>query len=159
MFKKPKSRPLTWGRFRVNAVRTTHKPAKEQYGDYTGYKPDIDEDAAYEPFVEGMDKVGEKDTACIKTAYQRAIVSVPIAVKPYSVAGPTNTLCCSDPVITKVRWTGEPERICYFTITQEICVEVPVQFGAEAFAGAPGVKCLSASLDDCEDCLESDDAI
>lgn len=158
MFKHPKPRPMTWGRFHVHAAKAMPKQVNADYREYvnTGLD-DTNEDFMRESFGEHTDKTVKKYGACVKTAYQRALVTVPISVKPYSVAGPTNTLCCADPVITNVRWSGSKERVCFFTITQEICVEIPIHFGAEAFAGVPGVDCLNTSLDDCEDCIETDD--
>jgi hypothetical protein len=154
MFKQLKTRPMTWGRYHVHAAKIMPKQIDTESLEYMDSKHDIAEQTAYKTLEKDLDI---KNSTCIKIAYQRALVTVPVAVKPYSVAGPTNTLCCSDPVITNVRWKGSKEQVCYFTITQEICVEIPVHFGAEAHVGLPGVDCLGTSLEDCEDCMESDD--
>lgn len=154
MFKQTEPRPIIVGRFHVHAGKAEPKHIDTEGPEYVDGKHSIAEQTAYETYEKEAVK---KNSTCLKIAYQRAVVTVPVAVKPYSVAGPTNTLCCSDPVITNVRWTGSKEQICYFTITQEICIEIPVQFGAEAYVGAPGVDCLGTSLEDCEDCMESDD--
>lgn len=86
---------------------------------------------------------------CTKTAFQKANVSVPVVIKPYSYAGPTTTLCCNNPTIKNIRCTGTTEQVCYFTITQEICIEVPIYFGAEAFMGMPLIDCLGVTFDNC----------
>ncbi len=144
---------MTWGRFRASSAQNAPRGRFRAAVDYQA----DDETLSYESLCEEADSPDKDDNACLRMAYQRAVVSVPLAVKPYSVAGPTNTLCCNDPVITNVRWGGAKKQVCYFTITQEICVEVPVYFGAEAFTGTPGVVCLPASLADCDDCLKPDD--
>lgn len=95
------------------------------------------------------DKIDPKNITCTKTTYQRAKVSVPVVVKPISFAGPTTTLCKSEPVIKDIRCTGTDNQVCYFTIVQEICVEVPIHFGANATVGLPSVDCLPVSLDNC----------
>lgn len=156
MFKNNDSH-MKWGRFRVHTARAKPRPPVN-----TEYVEDYDADANSEklhhpPFKDDCKELAGKHTTCVRTAFQRAVVSVPVAVKPFSLAGPTSTLCCSEPIVTNVRCTGVKDRICYFTITQEICVEVPIHFGAEAHVGEPGVECLQTSLEDCEDCMESDD--
>lgn len=47
--------------------------------------------------------------ACKRKAYQKAIVSLPIAVKPFSCVGPTKTLCCKDPIIKNIRCSKSKE--------------------------------------------------
>ncbi len=143
-----------WGRFHVHAAKAKPTPINTRYVKQSDPPPREDYETAYE---DDPKELYSKNTTCVKIAYQRAVVSVPVAVKPFSVAGPTSTLCCSDPVVTNVRCTGTKDRICYFTITQEICVEVPIHFGAEAQVGEPGVDCLETSLEECDDCVESDD--
>lgn len=145
---------VKWGRIHVHAAKAKPKPISSTYAEDYDLLPERDYDA---PCEEDRKELFQKHNTCVRTAYQRAVVSVPVAVKPFSVAGPTNTLCCSDPVVTNVRCTGTKDRICYFTITQEICVEVPIHFGAEAHVGEPGVDCLETSLEECDDCVESDD--
>lgn len=90
---------------------------------------------------------------CTKSAYQRAAVSVPIEVKPFAYTGPTQTLCCTDPIIKDIRCHSHcGHRVCYFTISQEICVEVPVHFGAKAEVGEAWIDCHEASTHPCVDC-------
>lgn len=90
---------------------------------------------------------------CTKSAYQRATVNVPVAVKPFALAGSTKTYCCSDPVIKGIRCNQyHNEEICYFTFSQEICVEVPIHFGAKACVGDSWVDCHGASTEECIDC-------
>lgn len=93
------------------------------------------------------------DKICTRHAFQRAKVNVPVAVKPFSFAGPAKTFCESDPVLKKIRWKRRcQEEICYFTFSQEICVEIPIHFGAKARAGKPWVDCHEAWAEDCGDC-------
>ncbi len=116
----------------------------------------------------------EQYTTCTSKAYQRATVSVPIAVKPFSVAGKPRTYCNSKPVLKEVkcgnRWPrygfGDDkdfdgycdgcrdnygDEVCYFVFTQEICIEVPVHFGAIAHAEPAWVECQQASNRPCHD--------
>lgn len=58
------------------------------------------------PTVQESCKDYPRSITCTRRAYQRANVSVPVSVKPFSFAGPTNTLCCSDPVIKNIRCVG-----------------------------------------------------
>lgn len=92
------------------------------------------------------DKIDPKNITCTKNAYQRANISVPVVVKPFSFAGPTTTLCNTEPIIKDIRCTGTTDQVCYFTIVQEICVEVPIHFGANASVGLPSVDCLPVSF-------------
>lgn len=156
MFKNNNA-PIKWGRFHVHAAKAKPRPPiNTEYVE--AYDADVNMERQHNSkYEDDCKELVSKHTTCVKTAYQRAIVSVPVAVKPFSVPGPTHTLCCSEPVVTNVRCTGTKEKICYFTISQEICVEVPIHFGAEAQVGEPGVDCLRTSLEDCEDCVECDD--
>ncbi|MDD4803107.1 MAG: hypothetical protein PHF24_09245 [Syntrophomonas sp.] len=89
---------------------------------------------------------------CRKSAYQKATVNVPVAVKPFSFIGPTKTSCSNEPVIEEMFCKNHCDKqICYFTISQEICVEIPVYFGANASAGKSWVECHEASTEDCEE--------
>ena len=47
------------------------------------------------------------DQSCNRIVYQKARVSVPVVIKPFSFAGPATTLCCSDPVIKDFRCSGK----------------------------------------------------
>lgn len=98
------------------------------------------------------DRISRDDT-CNSNVYHKAKVSVPVAVKPFSFAEPTRTICCGDPVIKHVHCIdGCKDRICYFTISQEICVEIPIHFGARARIGETWVDCLETSAEDRDDC-------
>lgn len=103
---------------------------------------------------------------CTASAYQRATVGIPFALKPFSFIGPTKTICCSDPIIKKIRYERNckdckkrcndcedscSDQICYYTIIQEICVEIPVHIGAKAIAGECWIDCHEAWEHDCED--------
>lgn len=106
---------------------------------------------------------------CTSKAYQKAKVSVPVAVKPFSVAGKPRTFCSGDPVLRDVscgnkydpydecgdyRDDGckQDDEICYFVFTQEICIEVPVHFGAKVHLDQPRVECREASSIPCDNC-------
>ena len=114
-----------------------------------------------------------RHTTCTSKAYQKAKVSVPIAVKPFSEAGPARTYCNSKPVLKEVRCNDRfhrydfcddtkdfegygcgdksGEEVCYFIFTQEICIEVPIRFGAVAHADQAWVECREASNQPCPD--------
>lgn len=127
-----------------------------------------------------------RHTNCTSKAYQKATVSVPLTVKPFSAAGKPRTYCNSQPVLKDVRCgkrgckydfyddykdfdgykdeycdtTGDD--ICYFVFTQEICVEVPVHFGADVHAEPAWVVCHEASTVPCREpgpsnCEEGDE--
>ncbi len=94
-----------------------------------------------------------KVNTCSRSAYQRATVSVPVAVKPFSFTGPTKTSCCGEPVIEEILCKKNcNDEICYFTISQKICVEIPVHFGATAHVGDSWVECHDASTEECDEC-------
>lgn len=101
-------------------------------------------------FEEDTEARDPRSVTCTRFAYQRANVSVPVVVKPFSFAGPTTTMCCDEPKLKDIRCEWGDNRICYFTFTQEICVEVPIHFGANATAGKPSIECLPVSLEKCD---------
>jgi len=149
--------PMKWGRFRVHTAKVKPRPPIN-----TECEEDFDTNANtdrphHSSFRDDSKELVSKHAPCVKTAFQRATVSVPVAVNPISVVDPTNTFCCSEPIVTNVRCVGTKDRICYFTITQEICVKGPFHLDAEAHVGEPVVDCLQTSLESCEDCMEFDD--
>lgn len=99
---------------------------------------------------------------CPATAYQRARVCVPVAVRPFATPLATTTVCCGDPVIAPLPTIpplcpGTLNGACTFTLTQDICIEVPVEFGANTRVGGPFVQCGRVSdVDICTGC--GDDA-
>jgi hypothetical protein len=57
---------------------------------------------------------------CRRSAYQRANVSVPVSVKPFSSVGPANTFCCNDPIIENLHCKHHGNKIiCHFTISHQ----------------------------------------
>lgn len=98
-------------------------------------------------------ELGGMHTTCIRKAYQKATVSTPVTIRPFSFAGPTKTVCCSEPVIKDIKFKPRcNEDVCYFTISQEICVEIPIHFGAQACLGDSWIDCHEASTEECDDC-------
>lgn len=118
----------------------------------------------------------EPPNTCTSRAYQRATVSVPVSVKPFSKAGKSRTYCSSKPVLREVRCericdyeryyddedcykgydkecccgnSKSDDEICCFVFTQEICIEVPVRFGAVVHADQPWVQCHEVSTVPC----------
>lgn len=120
-------------------------------------------------------EASKRYATCTSKAYQKATVSMPIAVKPFSVAGQPRTYCNSKPALKEVkcgnRWhrydfgdddkdcngcrdgcrDKNGDKVCYFVFTQEICIEVPVYFGAVANAQQAWVECQEASTWPCHD--------
>ncbi len=131
------SRSRTPGYWRPSLIADQVKHQHDAAADYNSYP---------------QTEIISGSNTCTRNAYQRARVSVPVAVKPFTFAGPTEAFCCGDPIIKEIRCTGTKNRICYFTISQEICVEIPIHFGANACVGSTWVDCLEASTDDCDDC-------
>lgn len=125
------------------------------------------------PGQENLENLSQ-EKFCTSKAYQKATVSVPVAVKPFSIAGKPRTFCNGDPVLRDTRcgskydpydeWTDYrqdggkcDDEICFFTFTQEICIEVPVHFGAKVHLDQPRVECHEASTEPCDDCeLDTD---
>ena len=100
--------------------------------------------------------VCEETQTCLKYAYQKASVCVPVEVIPFADPGDIKTFCCGEPIVTsyKDHCNGK----CSFMITQYICVQVPVTFGADAFVGDPRVSCGTPSKKDiCADCSTSNE--
>lgn len=97
-----------------------------------------------------------KDT-CPAVGYQKAEVSVPVTIRPFTNVGDAITKCCGDAVIIPEHHPcmGEKNGVCMFTIHQTICVEVPIEFGAVTTVGDTYIDCLgSATNNVCTFCNE-----
>ncbi len=155
---------------------------KKKYNCFTSYdagKNKQERESAYDRRAEAAGPMQEslgilsQQKFCTSKAYQKATVSVPVAVKPFSAAGKPRTFCNGDPVLRDARCGGKydpydewtdyrqdggktDDEICYFIFTQEICIEVPVHFGAKVHLDQPRVECHEASTERCDDCNSGD---
>ncbi|MGE4486011.1 MAG: hypothetical protein AB7C97_12975 [Oscillospiraceae bacterium] len=109
--------------------------------------------------------IGEQDSKnCTAVAFQSAVVSVPVFVKPKATTGEISTFCCGEPRITTFphhkTTCGPKQNGCSFILTQNICIEIPIEFSADAIAEFPHVECKGADdkkcefHHDCEPCKE-----
>jgi len=109
---------------------------------------------------ENIKLVKVDEETCSASGFQKAIITVPVTVKPYVKAGETTTVCCGDPIITagKVLCNsdGKINGTCSFTLTQKICIEVPVTIGAKSYVGSPAVECGPVSEEDICNARESE---
>jgi hypothetical protein len=100
------------------------------------------------------------EETCTASGFQKAIITVPVTVKPIVKAGETTTVCCGEPVITpgKVLCNadGRNNGTCSFTLSQKICIEVPVTIGAKSYVGSPAVECGPVSEEDICNARESE---
>lgn len=102
----------------------------------------------------------DEETTCTVSGFQKAIITVPVTVKPIVKTGETTTVCCGDPIITpgKVLCNsdGRINGTCSFTLTQKICIEVPITIGAKSYIGSPAVECGPVSEEDICNARESE---
>ena len=104
--------------------------------------------------------------SCTAIAFQSAVVSVPVLVKPKATAGEISTFCCGEPRITTFPHykaaCGPKQDGCSFILTQKLCIEIPIEFSADAFAEFPRVECKGADDKKCEfhrDCEPDQESI
>lgn len=85
------------------------------------------------------------DENCVRTAHQRARVTVPITLTPYVRVGEASAWCCGAPVFCAVGSRQIPPcSSCTFLVTQMMCVSVPITFTADATAGEADIECLGS---------------
>lgn len=90
-----------------------------------------------------------EEEQCSVTASQMVNVCVPVTIKPYAIAGRSNTICCGPASVSDTACTGTPNGTCTFYVAQQICVEVPVIFGATSTTGDTFVDCGDAAAGNC----------
>lgn len=76
---------------------------------------------------------------CSKINYQYTNISVPIELKPNTVAGDIVVECCEEPVIECCE--DKCKNSCEITITQKVRIKIPICYQIDACVGESVISC------------------